>query len=134
MQSAPNRFSKNRSNVTQACDACKRKKIKCDNAGHLDQSTKCSVCIKHNYECVYSTKPKKRGPKPKKGRPNSQGGELFPGLSQEDIKLVSNWCRPDQKLSFVVDILTSTSSLPCRDAKIEGHCCHMGCIVRYKNN
>ncbi|CAG8532255.1 11839_t:CDS:1, partial [Cetraspora pellucida] len=55
--------------------------------------------------------------------------ELFHGLSQEEIKLLTNLFTREQ-----LDTLTSTSSLPCPYENIPGHYCHIGCIVRYKNN
>ncbi|CAG8834698.1 3878_t:CDS:1, partial [Racocetra persica] len=113
MQSTPNRLSKYRCNTTKACDTCRRKKIKCNNVA---QSTKCTVCIKHNYECVYSTKPQKRGPK-KKDPTNSKDDELFRGLSPEEIKIVSNLWKPEE-LPLMVDVLTSSSSSPCPNENI----------------
>ncbi|CAG8772223.1 6290_t:CDS:1, partial [Racocetra fulgida] len=93
----------------------------------------CSECMKRNYECVYSVQQKRRGPKLKKDSTNNeksvapnndssrnehQVDELFRGLSQEEIKLVSNLFNSEQ-LPHMLDILTSTSSLPCPYENIE---------------
>ncbi|CAG8576545.1 1851_t:CDS:1, partial [Racocetra persica] len=119
--------SEYRRNTTKACDSCRRLKIRCKKVAYFVQSTKCSECMKRNYECVYSAQPKRRGPKLKKDCTNNknsvapnndssrnehQDDELFCGLSQEEIKLVSNLFKPEQ-LPHMLDILTSTSSLPC---------------------
>ncbi|CAG8786492.1 7934_t:CDS:1, partial [Racocetra persica] len=163
-----NNLSKFRYNITNACDSCKRLKIRCTKIKHLDQSTKCNECIKRNSECTYSVQPRRRNPielnkdsehkddelfrglsqeeiklvtysvQPKRRNPielskdsEHKDDELFRGLSQEEIKLVTNSFQKEQ-LSPILDILTSTSSLPCPYEKIAGHYCHMGCIVRYK--
>ncbi|CAG8523074.1 22212_t:CDS:2, partial [Racocetra persica] len=54
---------------------------------------------------------------------------LFYGVSQEELKLISNSFNED-KISDVLDTLTSTSLLPCPSQKIPGHYCHEGCIIK----
>ncbi|KAJ1978331.1 hypothetical protein H4R35_001950 [Dimargaris xerosporica] len=46
-----------RQRTTQACDTCRRRKIKCDN-----QLPRCSHCLAQDLECLYAERPKKRGP------------------------------------------------------------------------
>ncbi|CAG8716234.1 19830_t:CDS:2, partial [Racocetra fulgida] len=50
---------------------------------------------------------------------------LFYGVSQEELKLISNSFNED-KISDVLDTLTSTSLLPCASQNIPGHLCHEG--------
>ncbi|KAI8980911.1 fungal-specific transcription factor domain-containing protein [Pilobolus umbonatus] len=47
-----------RKRLTQACELCRRKKIKCDGL-----KPACGNCTKLNMECKYSTTSKKRGPR-----------------------------------------------------------------------
>ncbi|CAG8547723.1 755_t:CDS:1 [Cetraspora pellucida] len=104
-------LSKFQYNTTNACDYCKRLKIRCKKVALPDQSTKCNECIKRNIECIYSVQPRRR--------------PIEPNRDSEH--------KDNELLSITLDILTSTSSLPCPYENISGHHCHMGCIVRYKN-
>ncbi|ORX99724.1 hypothetical protein K493DRAFT_212167, partial [Basidiobolus meristosporus CBS 931.73] len=45
--------------TSRACDACRRKKVKCDGA-----LPACSHCATSGLDCTFSYKPKKRGPSP----------------------------------------------------------------------
>ncbi|KAK9761627.1 hypothetical protein K7432_013339 [Basidiobolus ranarum] len=45
--------------ASRACDACRKKKVKCDN-----EKPACSNCVSYGYECTYLEKQKKRGPQP----------------------------------------------------------------------
>ncbi|KAI8378634.1 hypothetical protein BD560DRAFT_325049, partial [Blakeslea trispora] len=56
-QSVPENENK-RKRLTQACELCRRKKIKCDGA-----KPGCGNCLKLNINCTYSTSNKKRGPR-----------------------------------------------------------------------
>ncbi|KAJ3325060.1 hypothetical protein HDU76_013254, partial [Blyttiomyces sp. JEL0837] len=47
-----------RKRITQACDACNRKKIKCDG-----QKPSCSHCSRSSLVCTYSRGARKRGPR-----------------------------------------------------------------------
>ncbi|RKO87638.1 hypothetical protein BDK51DRAFT_12186, partial [Blyttiomyces helicus] len=47
-----------RKRVTQACDACNKKKIKCDGL-----KPTCSNCTRSLSTCTYSRSAKKRGPR-----------------------------------------------------------------------
>lgn len=47
-------------NVQRACDACRRKKIRCD--GTQIPYTQCTNCIVCSYDCTYVEVAKKRGP------------------------------------------------------------------------
>ncbi|CAG8648077.1 23613_t:CDS:1 [Cetraspora pellucida] len=157
MPSVSHSLSTSRCNVTVACDSCKCLKKKCGNIGNLDQPDKCSECLKRNVECTYSVPHKKRGP-PKRG-PKKCGHkkrcpkpipttplpphkiiefnvnglwEMLYDLSQIDNN--SEFSTQDLITNDQMEILTSTSSLPCPYENTAGHCCHMGCIVRYKYN
>ncbi|KAI9030449.1 hypothetical protein DFJ74DRAFT_598840, partial [Hyaloraphidium curvatum] len=46
-----------RKRSTKACDACHRKKIKCDGAAP------CGHCVHAKAECAYTPSTKKRGPR-----------------------------------------------------------------------
>ncbi|KAL1910647.1 hypothetical protein Sste5344_003544 [Sporothrix stenoceras] len=48
-----------RSKVSRACDACRRKKIKCDSVSETEQ---CTNCRRARTECLFSRVPQKRGP------------------------------------------------------------------------
>ncbi|CAK7209956.1 hypothetical protein SCUCBS95973_000621 [Sporothrix curviconia] len=48
-----------RSKVSRACDACRRKKIKCDSVTEAEQ---CTNCRRARTECLFSRVPQKRGP------------------------------------------------------------------------
>ncbi|KAJ1983288.1 hypothetical protein H4R34_001372 [Dimargaris verticillata] len=57
-QVTPNGVSKRRrQRTTQACDTCRKRKIKCDN-----QLPRCSHCLAQDLECLYTERQKKRGP------------------------------------------------------------------------
>ncbi|KAI9259990.1 nuclear protein, partial [Helicostylum pulchrum] len=47
-----------RKRLTQACELCRRKKIRCDGG-----KPTCGNCTRLNSECTYSTNSKKRGPR-----------------------------------------------------------------------
>ncbi|KAI8914270.1 hypothetical protein EDD86DRAFT_178170, partial [Gorgonomyces haynaldii] len=47
-----------RRRVTQACDGCNKKKIRCDGT-----RPSCHICIEAKTECTYSRVLKKRGPR-----------------------------------------------------------------------
>ncbi|KAL1923404.1 uncharacterized protein VTP21DRAFT_8384 [Calcarisporiella thermophila] len=47
-----------RSRITRACDACRRRKIRCNAAGN----EKCSNCHLYGLDCTFTTLAKKRGP------------------------------------------------------------------------
>ncbi|KAI9329595.1 hypothetical protein BD770DRAFT_334004, partial [Pilaira anomala] len=47
-----------RKRLTQACELCRRKKIRCDGS-----KPTCGNCTRLNNECTYSTSSKKRGPR-----------------------------------------------------------------------
>ncbi|ORE11409.1 hypothetical protein BCV72DRAFT_176659, partial [Rhizopus microsporus var. microsporus] len=47
-----------RKRLTQACELCRRKKIRCDGI-----KPQCGNCARLNNECTYSTHVKKRGPR-----------------------------------------------------------------------
>lgn len=54
-----------RSKVSRACDACRRKKIRCDAelSSSMQTVTKiCNNCVKNNEKCTFSRVPLKRGP------------------------------------------------------------------------
>ncbi|CAG8517697.1 3462_t:CDS:1 [Cetraspora pellucida] len=142
MPSVSHSLSTPRYNVTVACDSCKRLKIRCRNIGNLDQHDKCSECLKRNVECTYLISRKIRGPKPNPPPPekiefNVNGlCEMLYDLSQQIANDYELSCNSTQELitNDQMEILTSTSSLPCLYENSTGHCCHMGCIVRYKYN
>ncbi|CAK7265868.1 hypothetical protein SEPCBS57363_001801 [Sporothrix epigloea] len=48
-----------RSKVSRACDACRRKKVKCDAISETEQ---CTNCRRAQTECLFSRVPQKRGP------------------------------------------------------------------------
>ncbi|KJR88252.1 uncharacterized protein SPSK_06959 [Sporothrix schenckii 1099-18] len=48
-----------RSKVSRACDACRRKKIKCD---AVSETEHCTNCRRARMECLFSRVPQKRGP------------------------------------------------------------------------
>ncbi|KAJ3091795.1 hypothetical protein HK102_013386 [Quaeritorhiza haematococci] len=50
---------KKRKRVTQACDACNKKKVKCDG-----EKPACSNCVRASIPCSYFRGAKKRGPRP----------------------------------------------------------------------
>lgn len=57
--------SRKRSKVSRACDACRRKKVRCD--GEFSSSSnvvtkKCTNCTKNTETCTFSRVPLKRGP------------------------------------------------------------------------
>ncbi|RKP00189.1 hypothetical protein CXG81DRAFT_13519, partial [Caulochytrium protostelioides] len=56
--STPGEHTFKRRRITQACDACNKKKIKCDGA-----KPTCGNCNKLQIECSYSRGAKKRGPR-----------------------------------------------------------------------
>ncbi|RKP08304.1 fungal-specific transcription factor domain-containing protein, partial [Thamnocephalis sphaerospora] len=50
---------KKRSRRTQACDDCRRRKVRCDG-----NRPSCTSCLRHGVACHYQETVKKRGPKP----------------------------------------------------------------------
>ncbi|KAA1476286.1 hypothetical protein DENSPDRAFT_806972 [Dentipellis sp. KUC8613] len=46
--------------VQRACDACRRKKIRCE--GNQTPGSRCSTCIEYDVECTYLEVARKRGP------------------------------------------------------------------------
>ncbi|OAA67354.1 c6 zinc finger domain containing protein [Niveomyces insectorum RCEF 264] len=48
-----------RSKVSRACDACRRKKIKCDS---VSETAQCTNCQRSHVQCLFSRVPQKRGP------------------------------------------------------------------------
>ncbi|OUM64549.1 hypothetical protein PIROE2DRAFT_8621 [Piromyces sp. E2] len=70
----------NRINVSNACDHCREKKIKCSG-----EKPKCKNCSKLNTPCVYNQKKKKRGPK------NGYIEELVNKILQQQLeRLIEN--------------------------------------------
>ncbi|KAK6203454.1 uncharacterized protein RJT21DRAFT_27336 [Scheffersomyces amazonensis] len=61
----PNNPPRKRSKVSRACDACRRKKVRCnaEYSSTLQKVTKiCNNCIKNSENCTFSRVPLKRGP------------------------------------------------------------------------
>ncbi|RSL82987.1 hypothetical protein CEP52_016834 [Fusarium oligoseptatum] len=79
----------------QACDNCRRRKIKCDS-----QPPQCANCRSSNLECEYSLVRRKRGPKPRVSMPTPE----IPSPSMSE--------HPDQ-------VVTVTASLTPRDEDVE---------------
>ncbi|KAI8048392.1 hypothetical protein BDF22DRAFT_602910, partial [Syncephalis plumigaleata] len=50
---------KKRFRRTQACDDCRRRKVRCDG-----NRPSCTSCLRHGVACHYQETLKKRGPKP----------------------------------------------------------------------
>lgn len=82
-------FSRKRSKVSRACDACRRKKIRCDAEflQTLQKVTKvCTNCVKNADTCTFSRVPLKRGPS--KGYIRdlvSKMDELNPGIPRNSL-------------------------------------------------
>ncbi|KAJ9092550.1 hypothetical protein QFC21_006781 [Naganishia friedmannii] len=53
-----------RRRVQRACDACRRKKIRCDGAAAGKRNVTCSNCIESKVACTYVESAKRRGPPP----------------------------------------------------------------------
>jgi hypothetical protein len=53
-----------RRRVQRACDACRRKKIRCDGAQAGKANFTCSNCLETKIECTYVEAAKRRGPPP----------------------------------------------------------------------
>lgn len=53
-----------RRRVQRACDACRRKKIRCDGAQAGKRNITCSNCLEQKVECTYVEAAKRRGPPP----------------------------------------------------------------------
>jgi hypothetical protein len=53
-----------RRRVQRACDACRRKKIRCDGAAAGKRNVTCSNCIESKVACTYVEAAKRRGPPP----------------------------------------------------------------------
>lgn len=53
-----------RRRVQRACDACRRKKIRCDGAQAGKRNITCSNCLETKIECTYVEAAKRRGPPP----------------------------------------------------------------------
>ncbi|KAL2911465.1 hypothetical protein HK105_209077 [Polyrhizophydium stewartii] len=51
--------ARSRPRASQACDACSKKKSKCDG-----EKPRCGGCVRNGVECTYTRKAKKRGPPP----------------------------------------------------------------------
>ncbi|KIK70176.1 hypothetical protein GYMLUDRAFT_213326 [Collybiopsis luxurians FD-317 M1] len=49
--------------LRNACDFCKKKKIRCDSAIANNPGNTCSNCLKENIECTHTAPRKKRGPR-----------------------------------------------------------------------
>lgn len=63
--SGDNNPPRKRTKVSRACDACRRKKVRCDGeySSTLQRVSKiCNNCTKNNEECTFSRVPLKRGP------------------------------------------------------------------------
>ncbi|KAI8323755.1 hypothetical protein GQ54DRAFT_309854 [Martensiomyces pterosporus] len=73
-----------RQRLTQACDYCHKKKVKCDGDKlRSGGNARCSMCIKNDIKCVWRER-KKRGPKP---RPLAQGNpQATPAPAQPDTQ------------------------------------------------
>ncbi|CAG8529255.1 1307_t:CDS:2 [Cetraspora pellucida] len=54
--------SSKRRRVARACDACRRKKVRCDGVQSGSDPPSCTNCRIYNYECSFIDAPKKRGP------------------------------------------------------------------------
>lgn len=53
-----------RRRVQRACDACRRKKIRCDGAQAGKRNITCSNCLEQKIDCTYVEAAKRRGPPP----------------------------------------------------------------------
>ncbi|KAK9701348.1 hypothetical protein K7432_011755, partial [Basidiobolus ranarum] len=54
-------FPVKKSKASRACDVCRKRKVKCDGA-----TPACSHCADFGLDCIFTYKPKKRGPNPSK--------------------------------------------------------------------
>ncbi|KNC98880.1 uncharacterized protein SPPG_09320 [Spizellomyces punctatus DAOM BR117] len=111
-----------RKRITQACDACNKKKVKCDGI-----KPTCSNCLRSSSSCSYSRGAKKRGPragyieslenrlkemeallKPLHGSDES----LVSGLSSNETLDQANPSRSSSTSMASLDLANSTSSAP----------------------
>ncbi|KIK70174.1 hypothetical protein GYMLUDRAFT_213321 [Collybiopsis luxurians FD-317 M1] len=57
--------------LQNACDFCKKKKIRCDSAIAKNPGNTCSNCLKENINCTHTAQRKKRGPRTGSSRKNT---------------------------------------------------------------
>ncbi|ORY04512.1 hypothetical protein K493DRAFT_205679 [Basidiobolus meristosporus CBS 931.73] len=94
-----NNFTRKRRRLTQACDCCRRMKVRCD----TDQPA-CTTCRRLNVACTFLTGNKKRGPR--------QRLNLFDETPNGGLEKIVNFDQPNHSASSYFGGNSSGLSMP----------------------
>ncbi|KAL2072931.1 hypothetical protein VTL71DRAFT_10255 [Oculimacula yallundae] len=93
-----------RANVTQACDACRRRKMRCEKIAKAASEVQCKHCHSSGLECTFNLPANRRGPRPKKHH-----------LVSGQIEQIDRLPKPIDRSNSISAESSSTTTLPAID-------------------